>query len=157
MNISQKTIQENYEGGDKIKEKKEDNYLLRFDGASKGNPGISGSGAVLYLNDEEIWSTSIYLEQKQTNNYAEYVGVLIGLQEAVNRCIKKLHVEGDSMLVIKQLNGEWKVKSENLIKVYKKCNKLAKKISKITFSHIYRDNNKRADELANMAILNKKK
>ena len=148
--------QENYEGGDKTKEEKEDNYILRFDGASKGNPGIAGAGAVLYLNDEEIWSSSIYLESKQTNNYAEYVGVLIGLKEAVNRCIDKLHVEGDSMLVIKQLKGEWAVKSVNLIKLYKKCSKLSKAFDEITFSHIYRDNNKRADELANLAIINKK-
>ena len=130
----------------------ENNYILRFDGASKGNPGKAGAGAVIYLNDIEIWRRSICIDQKQTNNYAEYVGVLIGLEEAVKRDIKDINVEGDSMLVIKQLDEKWKVKSENLINLNSKCMKLKKNFNNIQFNHIYRENNQRADELANMAI-----
>ena len=72
-------------------------YLLRFDGASKGNPGIAGAGAVLYENGKEIWCISRYLGI-QTNNYAECFAVILGIDEACRRKIKDLEVEGDSML-----------------------------------------------------------
>ena len=137
---------------EKIEEIIDLKYLLRFDGASRGNPGKAGAGAVLYLDNHEIWSTSTYIDKKQTNNYAEYVGVLVGLRGAINKGIRKLNVEGDSMLVVKQLTGEWKVKSDNLMNVYNKCMDLKSEFDEITFSHIYRDKNSRADELANLAI-----
>ena len=88
----------------------ENKYLLRFDGASKGNPGKAGAGAVLYLNDNEIWSMSIYIDQKQTNNYAEYVGVLIGLKEAVKRDIKDIAslLESSNSIIMNQIKKELK-------------------------------------------------
>lgn len=124
-------------------------YLLRFDGASKGNPGISGAGAVLYENGKEIWSTSRYLGI-QTNNYAECFAVILGIDEACRRKIKDLEVEGDSMLVINHLKGKWKVKNEYLKNLYLSIHQTLKQFNNITYKHIYRDNNKRADELANI-------
>lgn len=139
---------------DKIKNDKNDKYLLRFDGACRGNPGKSSAGAVLYKNNEEIWTKSMYLGDNFTNNIAEYFSLLLGLEEVVNRHILHLDVQGDSLLVINQINGKWKVKNENLKKLYQKAKDFEKKFNYITFTHIYREGNKRADELANQALDN---
>ena len=130
-------------------------YTLRFDGASKGNPGKAGAGAVLYKNDKEIWSISRYLGI-QTNNYAECFAVILGINEACTRGIKNLEVEGDSMLVINQLKGKWKVKNKDLKTLYLSIHQTLKQFQNITYKHIYRNYNKRADELANIGVSNNK-
>ena len=127
-------------------------FLLKFDGCSKGNPGLAGAGAVIYNNENEIWGKSVFIGDKKTNNEAEYNGLIIGLTEAVNMDIKHLAVEGDSMLIIKQMKGEYKVKSEKLIDLYNIAKELTSQFETITFAHIYRNNNKRADELSNFAL-----
>lgn len=135
-------------------------FKLKFDGCSKGNPGIAGAGAVLYLNNdddndvslEEIWATSQFIGTKVTNNEAEYSGLIIGLKRAIEMNIKELNVEGDSLLVIKQMLGEYNVKSENLFKLYNEAKECQKQFKNITFTHIYRNQNKRADQLSNMAL-----
>ena len=127
-------------------------YLLQFDGCSKGNPGRSACGAVLYKNETEIWSGSKFLGYNETNNYAEYMGLIIGLNKAIDLNIRDLVVEGDSMLVIKQMTGKNKVKSSNIIELHKLAMELQLKFSSIMFHHIYRENNKRADELCNRVI-----
>ncbi len=130
-------------------------YLLRFDGASKGNPGIAGAGAVLYENGKEIWCISRYLGI-QTNNYAECFAVILGIDEACTREIKNLEVEGDSMLVINQLKGKWKVNNKDLKTLYLSIQQTLKQFNNITYNHIYRNYNKRADELANIGVSNNK-
>ncbi len=127
-------------------------FLLRFDGCSKGNPGISGAGAVIYHNEKEIWSGSKFIGYNESNNFAEYSGLILGLKKAFKFGIKELDVEGDSMVVIKQMNGEFKVNSMNLIELNKIANDLKNNFEKITFKHIYRENNTRADELSNYAL-----
>jgi ribonuclease HI len=127
-------------------------YLLQFDGCSKGNPGKAGSGAVIYKNKNEIWSKSLFIGDKNTNNEAEYIGLIIGLEEAINIGIQHLYVEGDSLLVIKQMKGEYKVKAENLYKLYEKAKKVEKQLTKVSYNHVYRDKNKRADMLSNLAL-----
>ena len=127
-------------------------YLLQFDGCSKGNPGKAGSGAVIYKNKNEIWGKSLFIGDKNTNNEAEYMGLIIGLEEAINIGVKNLYVEGDSLLVIKQMKGLYKVKAENLYKLYEKAKKLEKQFTSVSYNHVYRDKNKRADELSNMAL-----
>ena len=129
-------------------------YTLFFDGCSKGNPGKAGSGAVLYKNDiEELWAKTHFAGLKQTNNYAEYMGLIIGLEEAVKQGMKDLTVKGDSLLVIKQMQGKYKVNSPNLLGLYNKATLLAKQFTKIEYIHVYRKDNKRADELSNDALL----
>jgi ribonuclease HI len=127
-------------------------YLLQFDGCSKGNPGKAGAGAVIYNFEKEIWGKSVFVGEKNTNNQAEYSGLIIGLTEAKNMGIKHLTVEGDSLLVIKQMRGEYKVKSDKLLELHKKAKELANSFETISFNHIYRNNNKRADELSNLAL-----
>ena len=127
-------------------------HKLQFDGCSKSNPGIAGAGAVIYKFNKEISAKIQFVGNNETNNVAEYTGLIIGLKEAINLGIKEIDVEGDSMLVIKQMKGEYKVKSENLINLYKEAKVLVKEFNIINFKHIYRENNKRADELSNLAI-----
>jgi ribonuclease HI len=127
-------------------------YKLQFDGCSKSNPGIAGAGAVIYKFNKEISAKIQFVGNSSTNNAAEYTGLIIGLKEAINLGINKINVEGDSMLVIKQMSGEYQVKSKNLIDLYNEAKFLENKFEYISFKHIYRENNKRADELSNLAI-----
>jgi len=126
-------------------------YILRFDGASKGNPGKSGAGAVLYENGKEIWNISRYLGIR-TNNYAECFAMVLGIQEAFIRKINELHVEGDSLLIINQLKGKWKINNKDLKTMHLSIIQMIKSFNIITFTHIYRNYNNRADELANLCI-----
>ncbi len=128
-------------------------YLLRFDGCSKGNPGKAGCGAVIYHDGDEIWADHFYVGLNATNNHAEYAGLILGLQKALLLNIDSLSVEGDSQLVIQQMNKVYKCKSSNLFELYEKASDLASKFKTIHFNHIYRNQNKRADELSNIAII----
>ena len=101
-------------------------YKLFFDGASKGNPGLAGAGAVIYDEEEEIWHGSKFIGENATNNEAEYNGLIIGLNKAIDLNIKSLLVNGDSLLVINQMKGDYKVKSKNLVDLYNEAKELEK-------------------------------
>ena len=136
-------------------------YTLFFDGCSKGNPGRSGAGAVIYYNDnindvgDEIWAEASFVGVKETNNVAEYQGLIRGLERAVKIGVRHLTVKGDSKLIIEQMKGNYQVKSANLMLHYSKAKKLASETNfdKIEFIHVYRKENKRADELSNQGLL----
>lgn len=127
-------------------------FELYFDGCSKGNPGKGGAGAVIYHNQEEIWANYAFLGDNVTNNYAEYQGLIMGLNAALNLNIKNLTVYGDSKLVINQLNGAFQVKAGNLIECYNNAALIKNKLNYVTFKHVYRTENKRADKLANLGV-----
>lgn len=135
-------------------------YTMYFDGCSKGNPGPGGAGAVIYAKEEdqdqedlkEIVALTEWVGVKVTNNYAEYCGLRAGLRSALELGIKELLVCGDSLLVIKQISGQYKVKSPNLLQIYSECSELTKQFNQIEFQHVYRDSNKRADKLSNDAL-----
>ena len=128
------------------------NYCMMFDGCSKGNPGPAGAGAVLYANNTEIWAKSIYVGERETNNTAEYTGLILGLNEAVRQNIRILTVKGDSELIIKQMTGRYKVKSENMLEMYERAKELEKQFDKIDYFHVYRHLNSRADALSNEGL-----
>lgn len=128
-------------------------YTLYFDGCSKGNPGRGGAGAVLFDTDKEVVSCKRYVGDSVTNNVAEYTGLIIGLEKALDYGVKELSVKGDSLLVIRQMKGEYKVNAPTLINLYKKAVELAKQFGSISFEHVYRHDNKRADQLSNEALL----
>lgn len=129
-----------------------DEYVLFFDGCCKGNPGPAGCGSVIYKNNVEIWCNSFYIGDNETNNISEYTGLIIGLKGAIELNIKTLVVKGDSELVIKQINGLYKIKSTNLIKLYNDVKQLQRQFNKISFIHVYRNENIRADKLSNIAM-----
>lgn len=135
----------------------ENECYLQFDGGARGNPGIGGAGAVIYSDDKyenEIWSGSKFVGSSVTNNQAEYAGLILGLRECISREYNRIHVEGDSMLVIKQMKGEFKIHHASLQILWREANALIKEVPKdrITFLHIPRSKNKRADKLSNDAM-----
>lgn len=125
---------------------------LYFDGCSKGNPGRAGAGAALFDNGKQIHSHSKFVGEYETNNVAEYTGLIIGLTTAIDLDIKNLLVKGDSLLVIKQMTGEYQVKSASLYRLFINAKALEKQFDKVTYEHIYRKDNKIADMLANGAL-----
>jgi ribonuclease HI len=127
-------------------------YILHFDGCCKGNPGPSGAGAVIYKDKEEIWSCSKFLGNI-TNNQSEYNALIIGLEKAVELSISQLCVFGDSQLAINQINKIYKVTSPQIKPLYEKVCVLQEMFQHIEFHHVYRHENKRADELANQAMI----
>jgi ribonuclease HI len=130
----------------------ENYFSMYFDGCSKGNPGPAGAGAVIYYNSYEIWSDSIFVGKKETNNVSEYNGLILGLDKANKLNIKNLLVFGDSLLVIKQMNGDYKVNSENIKNLHAIAIEKSKLFDNILFTHVYRDENTRADELSNIGL-----
>lgn len=133
-------------------ESESDSYMMAFDGCSKGNPGRAGAGAVIYCNRAEIWADAKFVGAKETNNVAEYAGLIMGLHEAVRRNIKQLTVQGDSELIIKQMKKEYAVKSPNIKAYYEAAAELAAKFERVHFKHVYRNHNVRADALSNAGI-----
>jgi ribonuclease HI len=125
---------------------------MQFDGCSKNNPGLAGAGAVIYHFDQEIWGEDFFVGEMFTNNHAEYAGLILGLQQAKLLGIKNLKVEGDSLLIINQMKGLYKCKSIHLIELYDKAKELEEYFDNIEFCHIFRNKNKRADELSNIAV-----
>ena len=128
-------------------------FKMQFDGCSKGNPGLSGCGAVIYHYNKEIWSKQMFVGVKETNNVAEYNGLLLGLQGAIHLKIKNLFVEGDSKIIIKQMKGEYKVNANNLLSLWIQAKELEKYFDSIDYHHIYREHNQRADELSNLSVI----
>lgn len=128
------------------------NYTLMFDGGSRGNPGICGCGFVIYMNDELISQDSCVISENNTNNYAEYMALILGLTKAKELNIKNLSVKGDSKLVINQVTNKFNVKSENLKDLYAEAKMLILYFDSITFEHVKRNLNKVADKLANHAM-----
>ena len=127
-------------------------FKLKFDGCSKNNPGLAGCGYCIYKNNIEFCSGSVFVGTNFTNNYAEYMGLLMGLQKAVEIGITNLIVEGDSLLIINQMIGNNVCRSNNLLKLYEESKELTKRFKEIYFNHIFRNENKRADELCNNAV-----
>lgn len=126
-------------------------FKLYFDGCSKGNPGHAGIGAVIYSNNEEMWSGCKFIGHK-TNNESEYSALIFGLEEALKLGISDLLVYGDSLLVINQMTKKYQVKSESLYVLNLRANELIKLLKSVSFNHVYRNENKRADELSNIAL-----
>lgn len=126
-------------------------YVLNFDGCSKGNPGPAGIGAVISKSGSEEWCGCQFIGKK-TNNQSEYSALILGLKEALSRDIKQLQVYGDSLLVINQVTGQFKVKNIQLQELYKEALSLIAKFDYIVFNHVYRQFNKRADQLSNLAL-----
>jgi ribonuclease HI len=127
-------------------------HTLYFDGCSKGNPGRAGAGAVLYDAQEvEVFAESVFVGFRATNNEAEYTGLILGLTEALKRGITtELLVRGDSQLIVRQMQGKYKVNSHKLAPLHQRATNLVSKFAKIEFEHVYRDKNQRADALSNV-------
>lgn len=122
-----------------------------FDGASRGNPGKAGAGALM-INDEGkvVWETARFLGKK-TNNEAEYMALILLLKAAREHGVRSLRVFGDSKLVISQLSREWKINLPHLRLLAKQAWDLADGMD-ISYHWIPREQNKKADRLSNEGI-----
>ncbi|HAJ93597.1 MAG TPA: ribonuclease H [Synergistaceae bacterium] len=122
-----------------------------FDGASRGNPGKAGAGALM-INDEGkvVWETSRFLGEK-TNNEAEYMALILLLKAAKEHGVRSLRVFGDSKLVINQVSRQWKINLPHLRLLAQQAWKLSDGMD-ISYHWIPREHNKRADILSNEGI-----
>lgn len=128
-------------------------YVLQFDGGSRGNPGRAACGMVVLDGESNVvWEGAKYLGDGMTNNQAEYIGVLLGLKHAHALGIRKLRCEGDSNLIIQQLKGKYRVKNEGLKPLYQSSKQAMQEFDQFKLVHIYREKNKAADYLANVAM-----
>ncbi|MCI0704423.1 MAG: ribonuclease HI family protein [Planctomycetia bacterium] len=128
-----------------------DTATMHIDGASRGNPGRAAYAIVLVRPGQPV------IEEADTigtasNNVAEYTALVEGLSLAAELGVKKLHVYSDSELLVKQMNGEYKVKNEDLRELYEEACQLRKQFEKVTITHVRREQNKRADQIGNDAL-----
>ncbi len=125
---------------------------LHFDGGSRGNPGPSGIGVVL-LDEKKrpLYELAEFLGQR-TSNFAEYTALVRGLTAAKALKASKVEVKADSELVVRQINGIYKVKSPDLLPLYRQAMALIGELGNVTVTHVYREGNARSDELANLAM-----
>jgi ribonuclease HI len=127
-------------------------WLLMVDGAARGNPGIAGCGAVIYdKTGAVVRELSRYLGQA-TNNVAEYQGLLMGLEALIQLGRKRIIVQSDSQLLVRQLNGEYRVKDEKLKRLFERAMTLLRQFDSVQIVHVPRELNKLADRLANQGI-----
>jgi ribonuclease HI len=125
---------------------------LFTDGAARGNPGPAGAGAVIISPDGHVVAKVGKFLGDETNNVAEYMGLIIGLRRAKAMGIKELDVLADSELVVKQLNGDYAVKAEHLKPLHDEARALLKAFSDIEIRYIPREENAQADAMSNRAI-----
>jgi|TARA_B000000532_G_scaffold159529_1_gene128508 ribonuclease HI len=121
------------------------------DGASRSNPGDASIGVSILLDGKEVHAISKKIGIA-TNNEAEYQALIDGLNFCIDNSIKEIDVFLDSNLVVEQVNKNYKVKAENLKVLNSKVDELIEEFNFIEINHVYREENKRADQLANMAL-----
>lgn len=122
------------------------------DGGSRGNPGPSASGyALLNLDNTIITKKGIYLGIT-TNNQAEYKAVIFGLEDALERGARDISVFLDSLLIVNQMKGTYKVRNAELLPLHNQIHSLVKKFDTISFTHVPRALNKLADSMVNEAL-----
>jgi ribonuclease HI len=122
------------------------------DGASRGNPGPAGAGAILTDKDGRVFERLGCCLGEQTNNQAEYEGALLGLRRARALGASEVELLADSQLLIRQLQGRYRVKSPGLLPLYREALELLAQFPKVTLTHIPREKNREADAMSNRAI-----
>ena len=122
-----------------------------IDGAARGNPGPAGIGVVIKDGPKLIEEIGAYIG-KTTNNIAEYMALIRGLEEVLIRGFKSAAFYSDSELLVKQLNGEYKVKHDNLVPLNYHVLTLIDRMKEFSIKHVTRDKNGHADKMANEGI-----
>ena len=127
-------------------------FTAHCDGGSRGNPGPSGYGAVIEdANGQTVARLSEFVG-RQTNNFAEYSGLLAVLRWALENGAKRLRVVSDSELMVKQMKGQYKVASPVLRPLFEEAKRLAGRLERFEMRHTLRGGNKEADRLANSLL-----
>jgi ribonuclease HI len=124
---------------------------INIDGASRGNPGLSGIGIVISRGGQKVAEYKEFVGST-TNNLAEYMALKKALKIALTLNDNEINVLSDSELVVKQRNHSYKVRSKQLKIIFREINNLEKYFKSVCYRHIPRDINREADLLANRAI-----
>jgi ribonuclease HI len=130
-----------------------EHLTIYTDGCSKGNPGPASIGVAAYRNDERLPSFTISdAVGTLTNNQAEYRALIRALEYAVGGQAADVEVRSDSQLIVRQMNGSYRVKDVDLKPLYQEAQRLAGKIAKFSINYVPREYNRQADKLANLAL-----
>lgn len=129
----------------------DETWTVRIDGASRGNPGAAAYAVVIERPGQPDYEEADCLGET-TNNVAEYTALLTALERAQELGGRNLTIFSDSELMVKQINGEYRVKNEDLKALHAEATALIKGFDRVTLRHVRRDQNSRADALCNAAL-----
>lgn len=139
-----------------ISEKPKNKIIIFTDGGARGNPGLAAAGVYLEIAAVNLRLLCGKYLGENTNNFAEYFGVILGLETVLTLIEDSAETEidffADSALVVNQLNGKYQLKAENLKPLFQKVRDLEKKFKKVTYTHVVRAENKLADKAVNEAL-----
>jgi ribonuclease HI len=127
-------------------------FRANIDGGSRGNPGPAAYGVVIHDGRGEVIAKLKKYIGRFTNNVAEYYGLIAAMDYAQSKGIRALRIESDSELLVKQMRGLYKVKSADLQPLFERAQKMAKAFEAFRIEHVYREQNREADALANEAM-----
>ncbi len=126
--------------------------IVQIDGGSRGNPGPAAAGVVILAPDGTVLHEAGLYVGRATNNVAEYRGLLAGLERAAALGAAEVEVLSDSELLVRQMNGDYRVRNPGLKPLHERACRLAARFAACTFRHVRREENQRADELVNRAM-----
>ena len=127
-------------------------FRANIDGAARGNPGPASYGVVIRDGRGEVVAKLKKYIGRMTNNVAEYYGLIAALDYAQSHGLRALRVESDSELMVKQMRGVYKVKSADLQPLFERAKKVSQGFESFRIEHVYREQNREADALANEAL-----
>ena len=126
--------------------------VANVDGGARGNPGPAGYGAVITDEQGNVLAELYEGIGVSTNNIAEYRGLIAALQWAADHGHTRVHIKADSLLIVQQMLGNYRVKHEGLLPLYRQARGLVVRIGNVTFEHVRREMNKEADRLSNLGM-----
>ena len=125
---------------------------VNIDGGARGNPGPAAYGVVVRNAKGEVIDEIAEYLGIQTNNYAEYSGLLAALEYAIREKHASLKVLSDSELLVKQMKGQYKVKNPGLLDLYERARAMVRKLERFSIDHVLREYNRDADRLVNKVL-----
>ena len=126
--------------------------VANVDGGARGNPGSAGYGVIVRDQNGQVLAELYEGIGINTNNVAEYRGLIAALEWALTHGHTCVHIKSDSQLIVQQMLGAYRVKHEGLIPLHQKARRLAAAIGQVTYEHVRREQNKDADRLSNLGM-----
>jgi ribonuclease HI len=123
-----------------------------IDGGARGNPGPAGYGVYIVDANGAVVAELFSGIGRATNNVAEYRGLLAALEWALAHGHTRVHIKSDSLLLVQQINGLYRIKNEGLLPLYRQARHLMARIGQVTIEHVRREQNKEADRLSNLGM-----
>jgi len=127
-------------------------YTCNIDGAARGNPGPASYGVVVRDSSGAVVARLQKYIGRFTNNVAEYYALIAALDYAQAHSVRNVRIQSDSELLVKQMRGQYKVKSPDLRPLFERAKKMSQSFASFAIEHVYREQNREADVLANEAL-----